>query len=985
MRNVSYLGAISESGTVGIEEDGSLSFAEDISRGDITLSNGSEVDVRGAGGGNIKVDVRNLNLEGGERGVSRIRAGIRENSTSIEAQAGDITIDATGNISLDEGRVTNNQDGGIGNSGNIFITTDSLSLLNGSDVGSNTFGTGDAGAVQVTATGDITASGENSEAFPSSISSQVNPGAEGNSGGVTISTTNLNLSGGATVSASTFGTGDAGAIQVTATGDITASGEDSEAFPSSISSEVSPGAEGNSGGVTISTTNLNLSGGARVGASTQGTGDAGAIQVTATGDIAVDGEQSEAFPSGIDSGVNSDAEGNSGVVSISTNNLNLTNGGSVEANTQGTGDAGAIQVMATGDITADGDGSEGSPSGITSQVGSDGEGNSGGVTISTTNLNLTAGGRVAADILGTGNAGAVQITATGDIIADGEGLDGFSSGITSLVNFGAEGNSGGVTISTTNLNLSAGGRVSAGTGGTGDAGAVQITATGDIIVDGEGLDGIPSGITSQVGSGAEGSSGGVTISTTNLNLSGGSGVDASVLGTGNAGAVQVKATGNIIVGGESSEGSTSGISSGVNTGAEGNSGGVTISTTNLNLSAGGRVTAGTLGTGDAGAVQITATGDIIVDGEGLNGIPSGITSSVNTGAEGSSGGVTITTTNLNLSAGGLVDVSTLGTGDAGGLIVEATESITIDGFIERFRSGISANAFNENGNGGDISVSTGKLTIANGGTIEATNFEDTGLVTSPGTGRPGTIDITADAIELTENARIEAVTQSTEGESGSVKLKIAEDITLQNNSSISAQALGEANGGNLDIDSRFIIAFPNGDNDIIANAQQGNGGSININAESLLGIADRPLNDTTNDINASSEFSLDGNVTISTPDVNPAQGATELPTNVVELGETTAQACEANRESAAKNGLNITGKGGIPAEPGLTLNSLNVAVSGEDNSTSTIPAPTKTAKGKVQPARGIKISKTGEIVLTAYRTNNAGERIPEIKENCDQF
>ncbi len=116
---------------------------------------------------------------------------------------------------------------------------------------------------------------------------------------------------------------------------------------------------------------------------------------------------------------------------------------------------------------------------------------------------------------------------------------------------------------------------------------------------------------------------------------------------------------------------------------------------------------------------------------------------------------------------------------------------------------------------------------------------------------------------------------------------------------------------------------------------------------------------------------MDGSVTINTPDVNPVQGATELPSNIVVPEQTTAQACQANREIAAKNGFTIKGKGGIPAEPGLPLDSQNVSINGETNPTSTIPQPIETSQGKIQPARGIKVSEDGKITLTAYRTNNA--------------
>ena len=89
-----------------------------------------------------------------------------------------------------------------------------------------------------------------------------------------------------------------------------------------------------------------------------------------------------------------------------------------------------------------------------------------------------------------------------------------------------------------------------------------------------------------------------------------------------------------------------------------------------------------------------------------------------------------------------------------------------------------------------------------------------------------------------------------------------------------------------------------------------------------------------------------------------------------------------DRLTESKSGLTIEGKGGIPPEPGLPLDSRNIFVNGQTNPQSTIPAPIETAQGKIQPARGVIVTESGEIILTAYRTNNRGERIPEIKPNC---
>ena len=218
-------------------------------------------------------------------------------------------------------------------------------------------------------------------------------------------------------------------------------------------------------------------------------------------------------------------------------------------------------------------------------------------------------------------------------------------------------------------------------------------------------------------------------------------------------------------------------------------------------------------------------------------------------------------------------------------------------------------------------------------------------------------------------------------------------IRLENNSTISTEASDNGNGGNINIDTNFIIAFPNQNNDIVANAQEGQGGNIEITAESVLGIVERdstPPNNT-NDIDASSEFGLNGTVSISTPDTNALEGAVDLPNNIVEPEQITTQACNAGIKSASQNNLTLKGRGGVGSTPGSPLESQNISINGEfSNSTFIIPEPIETSQGKIQPARGIKVTKDGGIILTAYRTNNAGDmpngiasqRLPEGSINC---
>ena len=329
---------------------------------------------------------------------------------------------------------------------------------------------------------------------------------------------------------------------------------------------------------------------------------------------------------------------------------------------------------------------------------------------------------------------------------------------------------------------------------------------------------------------------------------------------------------------------------------------------------------------------------------------------------------------------------------ASNIQINASELIEVNGIDSSISSRTGGS-----GNAGNIIINTPELSISNSGQISANNFITETFEVSPGqelirnileqpiegSGNAGTIDITANNITLQDRGGITAL--SSAGEGGNINLRVDNILSLRGNSEISATA-GElntpGNGGNINIDSQFIVAFPDGNNDITANAFDGNGGNIAIATEGIFGIQERPNNPLTNDITASSDTGISGNIAITTPDINPVQGVTELPTNVVEPESTTQQACEANRELVAQNGLTISGKGGILPEPGSPLSSLNVNVSGETNPTSTIPKSIETSQGKIQPARGVRLTESGEIILTAYRTNSAGERLPEIKRNC---
>ncbi|MDJ0596929.1 MAG: filamentous hemagglutinin N-terminal domain-containing protein, partial [Pleurocapsa sp. MO_226.B13] len=324
------LGGLSQAGTVGINEDGSLSFPDGIARADVTLTNAANVNVRGGGGGSITVNARNIELSGGESGRSFLLAGIAENSGSTTAQAGDIILNATDTISVSQESIIANQvvESVIGNAGRVDITTTDLSLREGSFISASTFGQGNAGAIKINATDTISFNN-------SSIFSRV--GGEsvvGNSGGINITTGSLQVTNGARVNASTAGEGNAGQVKINADGAVSLDGVNQ--LPTAVLSNVEVRATGNSGGVTIIADSLSVTNGALVESRTRGSGDAADVDIQVHNGITLNGLNSSNIDnSGVYSGVENGAIGQGGDIRIDTGSLLLQDGARIENSTLG--------------------------------------------------------------------------------------------------------------------------------------------------------------------------------------------------------------------------------------------------------------------------------------------------------------------------------------------------------------------------------------------------------------------------------------------------------------------------------------------------------------------------------------------------------------------------------------------------------------------------------------------------------------------------
>ncbi|MEQ9015078.1 MAG: hypothetical protein RID90_11560, partial [Marinovum algicola] len=149
--------------------------------------------------------------------------------------------------------------------------------------------------------------------------------------------------------------------------------------------------------------------------------------------------------------------------------------------------------------------------------------------------------------------------------------------------------------------------------------------------------------------------------------------------------------------------------------------GVEIESGSLTATNGATINASTLGEGNAGLVVIRATDSIFLDGEDSEGFNSGVISQVTSEAKGNSGGIEIDSSSLSLTNGALITANTRGEGNAGLVVIRATDSIFLDGentqgFTSRILSAVEPEA---EGNSGGVEIESGSLTATNGAGINA--------------------------------------------------------------------------------------------------------------------------------------------------------------------------------------------------------------------------------------------------------------------------
>jgi large exoprotein involved in heme utilization and adhesion len=368
----------------------------------------------------------------------------------------------------------------------------------------------------------------------------------------------------------------------------------------------------------------------------------------------------------------------------------------------------------------------------------------------------------------------------------------------------------------------------------------------------------------------------------------------------------------------------------------GKAGEVTINVDRLLVRNGGLINAGslvekgspTLERGDGGNLKINASESVEIVGTGRVG-KTPVASTLLTAAEGTgnAGNLEISTPKLTISDGAIVTASTSGSGKGGSITVRANslaaengsqirtttsgnreagnitllvdESITLSGN----NSGLFANTTEgSTGRGGSIFIDPNLFFITDGAAI---------AVDSLGTGAGGNITIFAQDL-LLNRGRISA--ETTSGTGGDITLLVGDILQLRNGSQISTTAGNlqqGGDGGNITIRANFILAFPQENSNIAANAFTGRGGMIQIFTQGIFGIEPRQDPTFLSDITASSSLGVDGLVQIEGINTEPIGGLANLPEAPTEVK--VAQGCRA----AGKETVVFfqVGKGGVLPSP----------------------------------------------------------------------
>jgi filamentous hemagglutinin family protein len=696
--------------------------------------------------------------------------------------------------------------------------------------------------------------------------------------------------------------------------------------------EVVPEATGDAGNLIFRADTIDMSGQSNLGSETRSFGNAGNILLEAkTVNV---GKQSQISNF-------TKAQGNAGNLTIvATDSINVNNG-IFTTSTEGSGKGGNLNLttdrfnLIDGGVQASAFSSgQGGKTTIQAKVLNndagfilglaEGSGNAGDTRIAVDQLNFINNAVISNSTYGSGNAGSITVI--------GKELDLLSRSIINTESsLNATGNAANLSIVADRLLLDSG-YIGNGTYGSGNAGLLDLQVK-DLVLQ-----------TGVIASNTQGSGQGGTINVQSDRLT----LDqTSVLATrsyssGNSGLLQLNIQDSLKLSNNST------ISASSDTNATGNAGTVLVNAPKIDLFSNSRIEGSTLGSGQGGVVEINAGAVNLFDRSQLQAYTNGT---------GNAGSIQVKADRLGLFNQSEIISNSLkiDSGNAGMI------GLTVQNLLLDQSSRIATNT-SGTGKGGEIEINAQQVRL-----------DRSSLISSYGSniGDAGSIQVNAtDSIRLSNGSRMDVRTAS--GQGGNLSLN-AQWIELRSSSVLSAEANGNGDGGNISLTAPIIVGL--GNSDIIANAFKGDGGNIKIKTDALLGLKFRDRLTDGNDITASSEFGINGNVIINTPGVDATAGAVSLADDVLNTNAQISDQC-----ATQGNQFIVTGRGGIKPSPSLQKTSVRSWSDLRENSanqasSNQVVAPIVTTVSSkpqlVEADQWVIDPATGQVVLMANRSDSA--------------
>lgn len=633
-----------------------------------------------------------------------------------------------------------------------------------------------------------------------------------------------------------------------------------------------------------------------------------------------------------------------GDINVTAQSLVLDNEALLETSTSGKANAGDLWINIVGEIKLDGESILGSTIDEEDSAIAHTLGRSGNIYIKAGSLILSDFSDIDSIRSGVGNSGSIVIEVADEIsITEG-------SVIRSDSDISGQGNTGSITIDAPNAVIRFDGR--------------QIDEERDVAVSGlstiVGTDVDEEGNAVNVG---EVNAGSIYINARSISITNGAAIISSAFGEGNAGNIDLKVADSLTI----SQGSR--LQSFI--GGKGDAGDITIDASNAIVSI----------DGIANLSNQFITG--IKEVDLFSGIITALSPDIGTNeGKGNAGDITITARTLSITNGAQIFTNNLVQGNSGNIFVKVSDSLLLNGgsalrtdVLGQGKAGsIEINAPNANllfDGIADIPFYTpinGELSIepspsgVSSGLRAALELE--------GEGEAEDINITANSLTLNNGAAITAAT--VKGQGGNVTLTLSDRLLLGNQSNISATAARSGDGGNITINAPFIIAVPQENSNITANAAQGNGGNVNINTQGLFGIQYRSQDTPLSDITVTSQFGLQGTVTITDPNANFKNRLVELPENTVDAERlVTENICAvARNQVVGGSNFSVTGRGGLPPSPSDPLTQTGTVDwatrSPQENKPPVILRErSQNNQPTIQQIQGWVVAADGTIILTA--------------------